>query len=194
MDYPDWYPEWRHEAFHALQEKNAALSETYKLGSWPRYDHDLEAGTLIFSDQGVPKVVAEVQIVGTTSTKAGDWLWAWGNNHWPESRIVDALAVRTFGEEHGIEELVHDYLSDEDLNVLGWEMTAVAARITNALGAYRPKRDEGGGLFLLYRSIRWRTDRECNRQPAAASLADPSERKAYRAAISGAYRFGRARL
>jgi hypothetical protein len=155
MEYPDWYPDWRHDAVHQLQEKNARLEREFRLGAWPRFDYDVDNGTLIFSEQGVAKVIAEIQIVGTTSFKVGNWLWAWANSHWPLERVVDAERVRAFGEEHGIGELAHDYIEDEDLNGLGWELTAVAARIADAAGAYRPLHSDGGGLYFTLKNIGW---------------------------------------
>lgn len=155
MKHPDWYPEWRHDAVHQLQEKTERLKAEFRLGDWPRFDYDIDAGTLVFSDQGIPKVIAEIQIVGTTSFKAGNWLWSWGNSHWPMERVTDAERVRAFGEEHGVCELTHDYVDDDDLNAKGWELTAVMVRITDAIGAYRPPRGEGGGLYLTYKSMSW---------------------------------------
>ena len=154
MEHPDWYPDWRHDAFHQLMAKIDRLKAEFELSRWPRYDYDLQAGTLTFSDNGVAKVVAEIQVVGTTSNRANNWLWAWANDHWPPERTTDSQKVLRFGEEHGICELTHDYVEDDDINHLGWELTAVAARITDALGAYRPP-DETGAMFLLYRSIAW---------------------------------------
>ena len=157
MEHPGWYPDWRHEAVHQLQEKNARLRSEFRFGEWPRFDYDVDAGRLIFSEEeGIPKVVAEIQIVGTTSFKAGDWLWSWGNSHWPQPRVTDAELVRAFGEEHGICELAHDHLRDDDVNALGWEMTAVMVRLTNAVGAYRPP-GEDGALFLTCKSVTWTT-------------------------------------
>lgn len=157
MEEPDWYPAWRHEAMHQLQAKNARLDEDFRLGGWERFDYDLDAGTLVFSDGGTAKVIADIQIAGSTSAAGGTWLWAWANSHWPPDRVADSDLVRTFGEEHGICELTHDYLEDEegDLNALGWELTAVAVRLSEAVGAYRPPRDEGGGLYLVIRSVGW---------------------------------------
>jgi hypothetical protein len=155
MQHPDWYASWRHDAVHRLQAKNAWLSSDFRLGAWPRFDYDIEAGTLTFSEHGIARVVAEIQIAGSTSFKAGDWLWAWGNAHWPRERSADATRVRAFGDEHGIEELAQASVKDDDLNALGWELTAVMVRVTDALGAYRPPRDEGGGLYLTYKSIAW---------------------------------------
>ncbi len=154
MGDPDWYRDWRHDAVHQLQEKNRRLETEFRIGTWPRYDYDVDAGTLVFSESGAAKVVAEIQVVGTTSAKAGNWLWAWANDHWPAGRVADAERVRAFGETHGIAELTSGYVADDDLNALGWELTAVAARVTAAPGAYRPP-SEGGALFLLYRTVAW---------------------------------------
>jgi hypothetical protein len=155
MNHPDWYLGWRHDAVHQLQEKNARLKAEFRLHDWPRYDYDVEAGTLIFSDDGIPKVVAEIQIAGSTSLRAGDWLWAWANSHWPPQRVIDSQAARAFGEKHGICDLTHENVKDDDLNSLGWGLTAVMVRLTDALGAYRPPRDEGGGLYLVYKRMAW---------------------------------------
>ena len=155
MKHPDWYPDWRHDAVHQLQEKNERVKDEFRTGDWPRFDYDIDAGTLTFSEAGVAKVIAEIQIVGTTSFKAGNWLWAWANSHWPSERVTDSERLRAFGAEHGICDLTHDYVEDDELNAFGWELTAVTARITGALGAYRPPRDEGGGLYLVYRNIQW---------------------------------------
>lgn len=158
MEHPDWYPDWRHDAVHQLQDKVERLKSEFRLDEWPRYDYGVDAGTLIFSENGVARVLAEIQVVGTTSFKAGDWLWAWANSNWPPGCITDAQRVKSFGEENGICELTHDSISEAgDLNALGWALAAVTARITNAVGAYRPPREEGGGLYLIYKSMVWAT-------------------------------------
>jgi len=122
MKYPDWFPEWRHDAVHQLQDKNARLASEFQLGGWPRYDYDFDAGTLIFSQHGVPKVIAEIQIAGTTSTEAGNWLWAWANAHLPSNLVTDSTLARAFGEEHGISDLTGELVEEDgDLNALGME-------------------------------------------------------------------------
>src|SRR5689334_8005490 len=155
MEHHDWYPDWRHEAYHQLQDKNAQLHAKFRLDDWPRWDYDVGVGTLIFSEDGIPRVTAEIQIAGTTSVKAGNWLWAWGNSDWPAARVTDAELVRAYGEKHGICQLTHKFVQGKNLNALGWELAAVMARVTNALGVYRPPREEGGGLFLTYKSMDW---------------------------------------
>lgn len=103
MEHPDWYLDWRHEAVHQLQEKNARLADEFRVSDWPRYHYDVDAGALLFSDDGVPRVIAQIQIAGTTSVKGGDWLWAWANAHWPRERVSDAERARAFGAENGID-------------------------------------------------------------------------------------------
>ncbi len=152
---PDWYHEWRHEAYHQLQEKNAKLKVEYRLGDWPQYNYDLNAGTLLFSKHGVPKVIARIQVAGTTSRKAGEWLWAWANPHVPAELIKAAVITRAFGQECGIGELTCESVRDDDQRALGWELTSIAVRIVDAVGAYRPPRQEGGGLYLIYKDITW---------------------------------------
>jgi hypothetical protein len=154
---PDWYPAWRDEAFEQLTAKNARLAKDFRLGSWSRYDYDLTAGKLLFSDQSGVKVVSQIQIAGSTSAKAGNWLWAWANSNLPGDLLGDAKLVRSFGEEKGVDDLSRAYVDDMsgDLEALGWELTAAMVRVCNALGAYRSPRGEGGALYLVFKTIGW---------------------------------------
>ena len=155
MNAPTWYADWRHEAVHLLQdEKQEKLRTEYRISDWQRWDFDLDAGTLTFSSEAVAKVVADIQVVGTTSK--ADWLWGWANEYLPESVSIDIRHVELYGKKHGIEELTSEYLEGENLNNLGWEMTAVAVRVLDALGAYRaPQVDRTGAVFFLIKSIRY---------------------------------------
>lgn len=116
---PDWYPAWRDEAIEQLKAKNARSNKEFRLGDCSRYDYDLTAGTLLFSQDRVAKVVTEIQIVGSTSTEAGNWLWAWANSSLPSELLSDAKLVRSFGEQNGIDELAQAYATDADSGWLG---------------------------------------------------------------------------
>jgi hypothetical protein len=156
MEHPEWYPAWRDEAFDQLQAKNSALNSQLRLREWDRYDYDLDTGTVRFSQNGAAAVVADVQIAGTTSVAAGDWLWAWANPDWPRGLTHTSELVREFGDKHGVCDLLHGCVEpgERDLGSLGWQLTAAAARICNVAG-YRPPRDEGGGLYLLMSNVSW---------------------------------------
>ncbi len=128
------------------------MFEAYGIGRMPRYNYDVDAGTLTFSNDDVVKVIADIQVVGSVGSK--DWLWGWANDHWPVPVVSDMEAVVSFGETHGIMELTSGYVAEDDLNALGWALTAVSVRILDAVGAYRPP-TEKGALFLLVKSIRF---------------------------------------
>jgi len=154
---PDWYPDWRDEAFEQLTAKNARLEKDFRLGNWSRYDYDLTAGKLVFSDRSGVKVISEIQIAGSTSAKAGNWLWAWSNSNLPGELLGDAKLVRSFGEKNGIDELAQPNVTDQgsDLEALGWGLTGTMVRVCDALGAYRSPRGEGGGLYLIFKKVSW---------------------------------------
>jgi hypothetical protein len=150
---PEWYAAWRAEAFQDLVKKNERLETEFKIGGWPRYDYDMVAGILRFSDQGVNKVVAEMQVAGTT--RLDDWQWAWSNENFPAAAIADAALVEAFGRKHGIEILMNAHTRAEDAEGLGWELAAVMVRVTNALGVYRAPSRGGGFLFVTLKSVAW---------------------------------------
>jgi hypothetical protein len=154
---PHWYAEWRDEAFERLKAKNGSLEKEFRLGRWSRYDYDLTAGTLAFSENGIVKVIAEIQLAGSTSARADNWLWAWSNSNLPEALLGDAKRVRSFGEENGIDELAQAYVTGngDDLEALGWRLSAAMVRICNAMGGYRSPRGEGGGLYLILKTVNW---------------------------------------
>jgi len=154
---PDWYSVWRQEAIEQLNAKNDRLEKEFRIGHWSRYDYDIPTKRLLFSNDGDVKVTAEVQIAGSTSQKSQSWNWAWANSNWPDDVMIDAKLVRSFGEKNSIDELVQSYVTDADdqLEVLGWELSAVAVRICDALGAYRSPRVEGDARYYIIKSASW---------------------------------------
>jgi hypothetical protein len=142
----DCFEDFVHPLCHELMEKNKAFETRY--GDHKRWDWDDEAVKLTFSDPSLPTVQIEVAVVG--STEGDSWQWSWANrNYSPRSRIgIDE--VRTFGETKGFAKLTTRFLESDEYT--GWEMTAVAAHVLNAPGAYRFP-TERGFCYLLYRTI-----------------------------------------
>jgi hypothetical protein len=142
------------EASQYLNTCQDHLSADFELQRWPRYDWDQETGLLVFSEESRPRVVAEIQFVGSISTVSDTWLWSWANDTIDGSLTVAASSVRRYGEQHGISQLStsmwHAHHPD------GWEMTSISALLTNAKGAYRTP-DENGFTFLLLTSVKWAT-------------------------------------
>src|SRR5215470_14700765 len=148
----------RSEAFEELVEAATNyladcqhhLEQEYHLGKWSRYDWSQETRQLVFSDRGAPKVIADIQFVGSVSTETDTWLWAWDNDS-VDPRLFEALLrIRQYGEAHGFPHLTTPRWYAHEVD--GWEMTSIAAFLLRAKGAYRSPR-ENGFTFMIITSI-----------------------------------------
>lgn len=151
------FEEFLRQSEQYLRTVIAASKAEFKLDSYQRYDWDQWRGELVFSSKGIPKVVAQIQFVGSISTKTNTWLWAWANPSFLEPVRRSVLRVREFGKEHGLNRLTQDKWEAEEVD--GWEMTAVAARLLEAKGAYRSP-DENGFTFMVFTDLREASDRD----------------------------------
>lgn len=147
---PEDFEQFRHRAVHALEQLNSNCEEQFRIGHWERWDYDFHSGTLVFSEGGAPKVITQIQAVGSTSKTSGTWLWGWANKSLPSAVTARLLAVRDFGEAEGLHELTEQRLPDDEY--LGWEMTAITAQIVGAKGAYRCPSDNGF-LYLVFTNL-----------------------------------------
>jgi hypothetical protein len=130
------------------------ISSEFSLGKWPRYDLYQERRELVFSEDGHPRVIAEIQLVGSISTRSNTWLWSWANDSIDGSLTVAASTVRLYGEEHGFSHLTTSKWDADETD--GWGMTAITAFLTSAKGVYRSPW-EGGLTFAVMTRIGWAT-------------------------------------
>lgn len=140
------------DAMEYLQERQAELYARFKLDDYPRWDWNQETAQLIFSEDGRARVVADIEFVGSISTLSGTWRWSWAN-----ASILDIAKrrigeVRAYGDEHRFLRLASACWPAEQVD--GWEMTAIAAYLIGAVGAYRPPA-EYGWSFLAITHARW---------------------------------------
>ena len=135
-----------------LRERQALLAREYHINQHERYDWNQDSGLLVFSNQGVPAVVADFQFVGSVSTRTSTWLWSWANESDLESVRSKMRQVRAYGEERRLLKLACAYWSAEETD--GWHMAAVAAYLLRAKGAYRSP-DAHKFAFLLMTDVRW---------------------------------------
>src|SRR5262245_17159005 len=96
------------------------------------WDVDLTAGVLNFGDRSR----WSVQLLGSESQASRTWLWAWANPSGLPGELVQAsLALRQFGEENGIPELVEPQIPLEKVN--GHLLSLIACGLTDADAYYR---------------------------------------------------------
>ena len=147
---PEEFERFRHDAIHLLKDLNEECARRYKISTWPRWDYQLDAGTLVFSEGEIPKVIASIQVVGTTSKASKTWRWAWANTSLPSHVKEKAREVQQFGKIEGLNRLTEPQLPDDEH--LGWEMTSIMARIIGAKGAYRCP-DDNGFIYFVYTDL-----------------------------------------
>jgi hypothetical protein len=138
-----------HQDLVAKQDK---LSSEYSLSHHRRWDWDQERAELAFSNDGVPTVIANVEFIGSVSTKSNTWLWSWANPSLLKTVRSDITAVRDFGGDRDFPHLtVPKWRADE---TDGWDMASVAVHVLNAQGIYRTPGDNGF-TFLALSNVRF---------------------------------------
>jgi Family of unknown function (DUF6882) len=150
----DALPTW--EAFLAdcgngLHRKQELLKAEFSLDTHKRYHWDQATGELIFSNDGVPAVVATIQFVGSISTVSHTWLWSWANFDLLENVRTRVIAVRKLGERKGFPRLTVPKWRAEKAG--GWEMSAVAAHVLDARGVFCSP-GEGFYGFMVMTDVR----------------------------------------
>ena len=117
------------------------LSELIGRDDW---HFDLSSGLLSFGS----KHRWQIQLLGTASESSGTWLWAWANeaSDIPVHLLVASLALKAYGEQHGIPELTTPQLPLDHVD--GHTLALLASGICEANAYYRCPY-EGGALFVL---------------------------------------------
>lgn len=153
MEATDQYVDLVTRAHAYATSRQAVLRDVFRLDAWPRWDWDQGERRIVFSEDGVPKVVADIQFVGTISTETNTWLWAWDNPHLDAELSRAIREVRQFGAAHGIAQLTTAKWAADAVD--GWEMTSISAYILQAKGVYRTPRDAGGFSYMIFTTVAW---------------------------------------
>ena len=119
------------EELQVKQQNNKA----WGIDTFDHWDLDQTAGTLVFSRADGTRATCPVQIIGSFNTEKKTWLWAWDNRSVTAELTTLARQVRAFGKRNRIEKLTEPSWSAEESDA--WEMTALAAHLGEAEGAYR---------------------------------------------------------
>jgi hypothetical protein len=148
----DEFRDFLSDAYDWATSRQDALKRVYEIGSYGRFDWFQEKGLIIFSNDGVPRVAADIQFVGSTSKLTKTWLWAWANTSFLAPLTRAAEHVRHVGEGRMYERLTRAKWHADDTD--GWEMTAIQAKLVGAEGMYRtPTRT--GATFMTLANVRW---------------------------------------
>ena len=135
-----------------LAAKQDHLSREYSLNRHKRWDWDQERGEIVFSNDGVPAVIAKIDFIGSVSTKTNTWLWSWANPSLLDTARSRTTSIRKVGDDRDFPHLTVPKWPAEEAD--GWDMAAVAAHVLDAQGVYRTP-DDNGFTFLALSNMRF---------------------------------------
>ena len=138
------YDEFAHARTHESMAQNDIWRDKYKINDCPRWDYSLEEATLTFSKEGKPKVICQMQAIG--SVEGDSWEWSWGNANFPDACKARMHEVREFGEEKQWPKLTSLFLDSDDY--LGWELASVSIHILGGTAVYRCPDSETPGYYM----------------------------------------------
>ena len=147
------YESFRHDCVHESMLKNDAWSEKFRVGSWSRWNYEMDDAILVFSDDhGKARVICSMQVVGTTEDCS--WEWAWGNANLPEACKHRMDEVRAFGEEKQWQQMTELFLENDEY--LGWECSAIASHLLGGIAVYRgPSSYKNGAVWMVILECRF---------------------------------------
>jgi hypothetical protein len=128
------------------------ITKQYGLNDYERMDYEQETGKMIFTVKGGRKVILSFQVVGSISDRSNTWMWSWDNPYLLENVTEEMLKIKAYGEKNGMEKLITPKWSGTDDD--GWEMTAIAAWVLKAKGAFSFLSDEML-VFVVFTDIKW---------------------------------------
>ena len=136
-----------------IDKQKAHCEQFYQLGQFHRMDYEQESCKMVFSDiDSIPKIVAEFQIIGSLSARSNTWLWAWDNPYLLDNTTQAVHELKKYGEKNDIGRLKDSKWEAEEKDA--WEMTAVAAFILKACGAYSFPSDDIR-VYAIFTNIKW---------------------------------------
>ena len=120
----------------SLQDKFTRL---YDLNSYERWDFDEDFGVLHFESDNGRNLYFKYSLVGSFSSKTSTWKWSWDNQYLKESERKNVDKVKAFGEQNGFIALTTGLIQGDEY--IGSEMTAISAKVLQAIGMYRFTQD-----------------------------------------------------
>ncbi|HEY6505994.1 MAG TPA: hypothetical protein VIZ28_18595 [Chitinophagaceae bacterium] len=140
-------------SYEYLFKQQDTCNSIYRIEDYQHWYYDQYTGELTFSDNDTTKLIIDYEEVGSLSFKSNTWLWAWENPHLEEKIKSKIGLVRDYGIKRGFEKLKNPKWTADEYD--SWEMTAIAAYLMNAKGAYRvPSKDSTLYSFMIFKSIR----------------------------------------
>lgn len=111
------------------------LNAEWNFGDFEEWGFDQISGTFFLKLADDSRVEADGQIYGSFSESDGSWEWAWNNPYAEEAMSKDALKIREYGKQEGIEYLTTGMIPVPDLTFATY-LASIGEKLSNAQGVY----------------------------------------------------------
>ncbi len=131
------------ERLKVIQDK---FKNDYDVDWYDNWFYNQSTGLLTFST-GDQQLNFKYFDVGSFSEKSNTWKWSWDNDSTLENVKEKARLVKEFGVSSELSKLTSGYFDSDEFEA--WEFAAIAAKLTNGIGVYRPVNDRRLKIFLV---------------------------------------------
>ena len=131
------------EELKALQNK---FREDYDVDWYENWFYNQATELLTFST-GDAELNFKYFQVGSFSLKSNTWKWAWNNEHTLDNVKKPTNLIKEFGEKSNYPKLTNGCFQSDEFEA--WEFTAIAAKLANGIGVYKPTGNEQLQIFLV---------------------------------------------
>ena len=142
LDY-DNFAETCLEELKILQVK---FKDKYDVDWYDNWFYNQSTGLLTFST-GDQELNFKYFDVGSFSEKSNTWKWSWDNDSTLDNVKEKVNIVKEFGQTSNFSKLTNGYFASNEFEA--WEFVAIAAKLTNGIGVYRPVSDRQLKLFFV---------------------------------------------
>ena len=118
----------------------------YDVDWYDNWFYNQSTGLLTFST-GDQELNFKYFDIGSFSENSKTWKWSWYNDTTLETIKEEVNIVRDFGKEHDFKKLTTGYFDSDEFEA--WEFLAIAAKLTNGIGVYRPVNDVKLKMFFV---------------------------------------------
>lgn len=139
------------QSMAGMQAATTAHCATWHLDEAEQWSVDMDSGLIVFQLPGGVVASAPVQIVGTSNSEDGSFLWGWDHPSVPAELAEHAQLALAFGRAHGLHAYTTRKVDCDDSQA--WEFAAVAMRLGEASGTYRAQASETAHVWMTFGQV-----------------------------------------
>lgn len=140
------FDNFKDECVKQLSSLQDEFLKLYDIDSYEHWFYDHGIGVLHFESDDGRNLYFKYVDVGSFSTKRNTWMWSWNNKSTPQQVTKGLEIVKVYGEQNNYNNLSQGLLENGD-EYTGWALTAITAKLLNAIGAYRIPQEH---LFIYF--------------------------------------------